>query len=155
MKKGFLLFIAVLLCVSFSEPCRHKKGGSSYELVVKYNGSYCAGAKPQEEILKEIGKERELSNTTIKIYPAGKKKPVYKVKTNGHGKATVILPEGEWKYTLTSEIGKDVLYLNKKCSKAITKVYGTFTTKASGAAQIEILYHFECDPCDPNAKRRQ
>lgn len=158
MKNGFLFLGIFFLAISFSvEPCRDKKDLVSYDFIVKYNGTYCAGAKPPAEMLEEIGREKPLANTTIKIFCVGKKQPSYKVKvkTDTEGKCTVKLPEGEWDYMLTSSIDKSILYINKKCSKAIKKVYGTFTVKKTDTEPIKLLYHFECDPCDPNSKKRQ
>jgi hypothetical protein len=150
MKNGLLLFLIVLISVSFC-----KKPGRSYELEVKYNGKYCGGAKPNDEILLQYALHREFGNSVIKICPVGKKKPVYKVKTNAFGQAKVVLPDGEWKYSLTNEVSNDVLYINEKCSESINKIYGTFKTDSTTKSVIELLYHFECDPCDPNSKKRQ
>lgn len=148
------LFLA-LVFVSFNYPCRHKKPTNKYELIIKYNGSYCGGAKPSEQMLEEIESMRPLSNTTLKVFPIGKKKPVYKVKTDKNGIAKISLPDGEWEYTLTKDIGKEIMYINKKCSKAINQVYGTFTTGMSGLDEINVNFHFKCDPCDENSKKRQ
>ena len=122
---------------------------------MKYNGQYCGGARPSQEMLDEFAQLKVLSNTTIKIFPVGKKKPIVKCTTDALGKCSIKLPAGEFNFTLTPAIDKSILYINKKCSKAINKVYGTFKVSEADSKTIELLYHFDCDPCDPNSKKRQ
>lgn len=159
MKNTLILFISCFLIYSFSvEPCRFKKKGIityAVSFQVKYNGSYCGGARPQQEILDELAKPKNLINTTIKVCSIGRKGSPIKVKTDGNGKCQIKLTEGEWSYTLTKDIDKSVLYINKKCSRAISKVYGTFKISQANPTPIELFYHFDCDPCDANSKRRQ
>jgi hypothetical protein len=157
MRTIFLVLIVCFISTSFSAKLNYcnKKGPTySVSFYATYNGSYCGGARPQQQILDELAKPKNLINTTLKISPIGRKGSSIKVKTDGNGKCQLKLTEGEWAYTLTKDIDKSVLYINKKCSRAISKGYGTFKIGQSNHTPFELFFHFDCDPCDPNSKIR-
>lgn len=156
MKTALILFTVLFFSTSFSvNYCKSKKELFACQLLVKYNGKYCGGARPSQEMLDEFAQPKSLVNSTIKIFPVGKKKPIVKCTSDALGKCSLKLPVGEYNYSLTSNIDKSILFINKKCTKAINKVYGTFKVDKVATNDIELLFHFDCDPCDPNSKRRQ
>ena len=62
MKAFFFLFTILFISTSFSgAPCRYRKDVVPYEFLVKYNGTYCAGAKPPAEMIEEINREKILA----------------------------------------------------------------------------------------------
>lgn len=122
-------------------------------LKVAYTQTYCGGARPSQVMLDTLAQPKPLVQTTI-VLLNGKKK--IKVKTDSKGRAVVDLrTEVNTCYSLTKQIDASIPQINRTCKKALNMSYGSFVVGTNGTREIELVYNFTCDPCDPNSKKRQ
>lgn len=131
--------------------------GESCSITAVYNTSYCGGAAPPKELLDELAKHHALKNTSITLHVKGTIRNAdtwQVVKLDKQGKSSVNLKEGLWEFGLTTDIDKRIAGINPACEIAIQKKYGTFRVKKEGKNNFYLLYHFDCDPCDPDMKKR-
>ncbi|HYG50164.1 MAG TPA: hypothetical protein VD905_04635 [Flavobacteriales bacterium] len=122
-----------------------------------YNTSYCGGAAPPQELLKTLAKHIPLRNTAIHLHLKGTirgPETSHVLELDKSGKSSVRLKEGLWEYGLTSAIDKSISGINPECEITVQKKYGTFTVKKGDKNKFYLLYHFDCDPCDPDMKKR-
>ncbi|HLP10451.1 MAG TPA: hypothetical protein VK177_00870 [Flavobacteriales bacterium] len=134
-----------------------KDQGELCTITAVYNTSYCGGAVPPKELLDELAKHHALKNTSITLHVKGtiRNADTRKViKLDKQGKSSVNLKEGLWEFGLTTDIDKRIAGINPACEIAIQKKYGTFSVKKEGKNNFYLLYHFDCDPCDPDMKKR-
>jgi hypothetical protein len=118
-----------------------------------YNLSYCSGAAPPEEVLSELKKPRPLKNTVIIFMLLPDRTKRVKAKTGDQGAFRVDLPKGKWEYYLTKEVDQ-YLGLDLACERWFSKCYGSVTSSGKGKDSLEVLFHLDCDPCDPSVKMR-
>lgn len=117
-----------------------------------YNTSYCNGAAPSKEMLAEHRKEKPLKNSIILLKSKSGKE--FEIKTDSNGDFVITVEtKGEFDYYLTKKIDT-AIGANTKCDAVFSKKYGTIKMPETPYGNIHLLYHFNCDPCDPYSKMR-
>ncbi|MDI1354975.1 MAG: hypothetical protein PSX36_08655 [bacterium] len=111
-------FIVLFLFACFSGYAQNK----SLRVEVSYHESYCAGARPSDELLAEIQKPKPYANRSLVIIPS--KGKACKVKTDALGIFQIKLKDGNykvkegWRHSKSSPNGESLSHFDKTCLKS-------------------------------------
>lgn len=115
--------------------------------VVYYNLSYCGGAAPSEEVLKQTRQFHLLTSSTLLL----KNKTVSKeVKTDANGTFTTDLPSGQYDVYLTNGVNPKIHSVKENdCENCLTKPIAKADLDTRKVGTIYITF-----PCAPGDKTR-
>ena len=116
-----------------------------------YIRQYCGGARPNEEILKEMQTPKALtsSEVTLKNHFNGQS---YTCVIGADGSAGMTLPEGKYDVYLTRKVNT-VTGFDPKCTQWLNKVMTTVKVTRDVKTR-DVQLEFECNPCDDQMKMR-
>ena len=115
---------------------------------VSYVESYCGGAYPSEEILKEYEKQSPLANTHLIL--KNKKGKRITVKTNAKGVFEETLADGRYSVFMTKNVSpSSPVSFDPSCDVWLKSEFAQFTVKANEVLEREIILYFSCKPCLP------
>lgn len=115
---------------------------------VSYVESYCGGAYPSEEILKEYEKQSPLANTHLVL--KNKKGKRFPVKTNAKGVFQETLADGRYSVFMTKNVNPEsAIPFDPNCDVWLKSEFAQFTVKANKVLEREIVLYFSCNPCLP------
>lgn len=120
----------------------------SCKVQVSYVESYCGGAYPSEEILKEYEKQSPLANTHLIL--KNKKGKRITVKTNAKGVFEETLADGRYSVFMTKNVSpSSPVSFDPSCDVWLKSEFAQFTVKANKVLEREIILYFYCNPCLP------
>lgn len=158
MKIRFLHLFLILNLSAFLAGCGLIKGGQLHkQLTITFSESYCGGAAPPDEFLKDLATVKPYANRNMELFtsPDLSSKPIL-VLTNEKGE--LIIPKGLGKIIYISIYPTDEIFTpNKNSEKTYLECYKKFvirelkkvslSKKSSSTVNFEIL----CNPCVPPA----
>lgn len=121
-------------------------------LRVVYSKAYCNGARPSDEMLDELYREKNyyLSEIKIRNMDNGEERLLV---TDRMGKISDSLPRGIYQVFLTPNFFNELEgVFNPKCKLVLDKPIYNFKLHSNYLDKIS--HRFECDPCDPNSRKR-
>jgi hypothetical protein len=114
---------------------------------VYYTLSYCGGAKPTDEIIRELATPKLFVNSTFMLRNKDSK---YRIQTDQNGGFTASLPAGHFDVYFTKGTNLSIISgTANSCNNCLTEKTGTVNIIADEKAKINIAFH--CTPED--AKR--
>ncbi len=117
-----------------------------------YKNKYCGGAHPTPEVEQQYNKQYPLPSCKIKFVNSNNNEVVY-AKTDAQGNFYTSLGVGTWTFWLIST-PESSLPIDMSCQKYFDHNYGSFEISNSANTNIQILFSFSCNPCDPYSNRR-
>jgi hypothetical protein len=121
---------------------------------VMFTTSYCGGAAPTEEIENRHANRRPFTKSTLRIKNSSAGIDTL-VSTNESGEFKASLPVGTYDVYLTSKVNSRLdTGFNPACEILKKKISGTFTVSHKKNPFSTVIIHFDCDPCDPDMKKR-
>lgn len=113
---------------------------------VYYSLSYCGGARPTEEIIRELATPKLLPNSAFMLRNKDSK---YRIQTNQDGEFTANLPAGHFDVYFTKGTNlKNISGTANNCDNCITQLIASVNIVAGKKAVINIAFH--CKPEDAN-----
>jgi hypothetical protein len=117
-----------------------------------YKNKYCGGARPTPEIEKHYNNQYPLPSCKIKFANSNNNSVVYAT-TDAQGNFHTSLCVGTWTYWLIST-PESSLPIDISCQKYFDHNYGSFEIANTANTNIQILFSFPCNPCDPYSNQR-
>lgn len=115
---------------------------------VDFVTSYCGGAYPSDEILKEYEKQYPLANSYLLL--KNKKGERFTVKTNAKGVFQEVLADGTYTVYMTKKVSpSSTVPFDPSCEVWLKSEFTQFTVKANKVLEREIILYFGCNPCLP------
>lgn len=118
--------------------------------------SYCGGARPPEELLKELATPKPYGNRSLVFFHSGSKKE-YGFTTDEHGHYEVELPIGKYELRPGKRYNteEENYTYDPNCTVWMNHVFTTLEVLAPLSDNIkDFTIHIPCDPCDPNIRLR-
>jgi hypothetical protein len=143
-----------------SETDVKKIGNDSLVLIsgkIYYTSSYCGGAHPTEEIMKELNKSKLYLNTEFRLFNEDSKIEYY-FYTDNTGSYSLKLNRGNYNLYPTKikvDENNNGNGYNPNCDARLKTILATINILESDSViNQNFNVHLECNPCDPYLKMR-
>ena len=116
---------------------------------VMYQISYCGGAAPSEEILKQYEAKYPLSSSTL-LFESIDKSKSFKVTTDKKGMIYETIKSGTYNVFMTDNYSESVgTVFTSSCEIWLHTCFAQVTIKEGKTKGYKIVMNFGCNPCEP------
>ena len=150
-----ILLVLMLPLSSFSQkaviPERPYKPHFPFTGILYFTSSYCGGARPTQEILKQYATPKILPNTTLHLHEIlDTSKTNYTLVTDKNGKFTSCMPPGTYNVYITDKYDTNALPdFDPECKEwleqALTQIEIKDDIPTNTEVNLKLFFH--CNPC--------
>ena len=157
MKQIYLFCVLAVVFVACSPKLTDGNGTTSdkkmavYYGTIQYTESYCGGARPPEELLKQYATPKPFASGTLRFQDTATGKE-YSVVTDEHGHYEAELPAGNYvihPVLRSADQGGYSPNYDPNCKQwRELELYRFDNVKSGEEKMVDFTVHFPCDPCE-------